>query len=108
MHDCEALLDAKDTLRGTASLNWSKDTSITSWDGITTSGTPSRVTKVVLPSKSLSGTVPEELGTLFELTHLDLKSNSLTGSIPHGLGWLYNLEDLKLSGNSLTGCTRWR
>ena len=104
VQDCEALLVAKDTLRGTATLNWSKDLAIGSWDGITTSGTPSRVTELDLSNESLSGTIPAELGTLFELTTLDLRSNSLTGSIPRELGWLFNLEELRLSGNSLTGC----
>ena len=104
VHDCEALLDSKDTLRGTASLNWATSTAISSWDGITTGGTPSRVTKLELGNESLSGSIPVELGSLFELTHLDLSRNSLTGDIPRELGWLYNLISLKLSGNTLTGC----
>ena len=33
--DCEALLAAKDTLEGTATLNWSDSTSIDSWEGLT-------------------------------------------------------------------------
>ena len=102
--DCELLLSAKDALRGTAALNWSADSAITGWDGITTGGTPSRVTKVLLSSKSLSGSIPVSLGSLFELTHLNLSNNSLTGDIPEELGWLYNLEEVRLSGNSLTGC----
>ena len=104
VHDCQALLDAKDGLRGTGALNWAADTAISSWDGVTTGGTPSRVTELALASESLSGTIPSELGTLFEMTSLDLSSNSLTGAIPHELGWLFNLTTLKLSGNSLTGC----
>ena len=104
MRDCMTLLAAKDTLRGTATLNWSVDTAIGSWDGITAGGTPSHVTKVVLPSESLTGTIPTGLGTLSALTHLDLSSNSLTGEIPRELGGLSNLEELRLSGNSFTGC----
>ena len=104
VHDCEALLDSKDTLRGTGALNWAATTAMSSWEGVTTAGTPSRVTKVELSNESLSGTIPSELGNLFELTHLDLSSNALTGDIPRELGWLYNLESLKLSGNTLTGC----
>ena len=104
MRDCMTLLAAKDTLRGTAALNWSVDVAIGSWEGVTMSGTPSRVTELDLSGESLSGTIPAELGTLFELTDLDLSSNSLTGSIPRELGWLLNLEELRLSGNSLTGC----
>ena len=104
MRDCMTLLAAKDTLRGTATLNWSVDTAIATWDGVTTSGTPNRVTKLLLPTKSLSGRIPAELGRLSELTHLDLSRNSLTGEIPGELGGLSNLEVLRLSGNSLTGC----
>ena len=104
VHDCEALLGGKDSLRGTATLDWSKDAAITSWEGVTTSGTPNRVTKLLLPSKNLSGSIPGELGDLAGMTHLNLSSNSLTGEIPRELGRLSNLTEIKLSGNSLTGC----
>ena len=104
VHDCEVLLDNKDTLAGTASLDWAADSAITSWEGVTTGGTPSRVTELDLPSKSLTGSIPAELGTLFELTTLDLSGNSLTGEIPAELGLLENLVELSLSGNTLTGC----
>ena len=103
VYDCKALLAAKDTLRGRAPLNWSKDLDITSWDGVTISGTPRRVTELNLSDEGLSGAVPPELGRLFNLARLDLSSNSLTGSIPEALGWIFGL-DLRLSGNSLTGC----
>ena len=104
VHDCQALLSAKDALRGTASLNWAAGTAISSWTGVTTGGTPSRITGLALASQSLDGSIPADLGNLFELTSLDLGSNSLTGAIPHELGWLFNLGTLKLSGNNLTGC----
>ena len=104
MLDCLALLVAMDTLRGTATLNWSVDTAITGWDGVTTSGAPSRVTELDLSGESLSASIPSELGRLVELTKLDLSSNSLTGEIPRELGELSNLTELRLSGNSLTGC----
>ena len=104
VHDCQALLSAKDALRGTAALNWAADTAIASWTGVTTGGTPSRITGLALASQSLDGSIPADLGNLFELTSLDLSSNSLTGAIPHELGWLFNLSALKLSGNSFTGC----
>ena len=104
MRDCQALLAAKDMLRGTGSLNWGTGTTIASWDGITTSSDPSGVTKLLLSDEDLSGTIPPELGDLSELTHLDMSSNSLTGEIPRELSKLSNLESIKLSGNSLTGC----
>ena len=102
--DCEALVAAKDRLRGAGSLNWSTGTAINSWDGVTIGGTPSRVKRVELDDENLTGSIPPDLGNLFELTHLDLSDNSLRGNIPSELGGLYSLEDIKLSGNSLTGC----
>ncbi len=104
VQDCETLLAAKDALRGTATLDWATGTAIGSWEGITTGGTPSRVTELDLASESLTGSIPAGLGHLFELTTLDLSSNQLTGDIPAELGWLTNLTELRLSGNQLTGC----
>ncbi len=104
VHDCEVLVDNEGALSGTATLNWSVDTSIDSWDGVVTGGTPTRITELDLPSNSLTGTIPAKLGTLSGLTVLDLSGNQLTGEIPHEIGWLFNLTEIGLSGNSLTGC----
>ena len=106
---CEALLAGKDTLRGTASLNWAKTVEIDSWNGISIAGEDDaipfkRVSKVELPNKSLNGSIPAEFGDLLWSTHLDLSGNSLTGEIPSEFSNLTNLQVLKLSGNSLTGC----
>ena len=111
--DCEALLAAKDTLRGTETLNWSADLAIGSWEGITTGGTPSRVTKLEIDgwnSQSdlgreivLTGTIPPELGGLSNLQRLTLSRNELTGTIPAKLGNLAELTTLQLHGNRLTG-----
>ena len=104
LRDCSALLDTKDTLAGTAALNWSTDLAIASWTGITTGGAPQRVTGVNLSSSSLNGSIPDGLGNLSALTTLDLSSNQLTGAIPASLGELSDLSTLKLSGNALSGC----
>ena len=101
--DCETLLAAKDTLRGTATLNWSADRAITSWTGVTVAGTPQRVTKLVLESGTLNGTIPASLGDLSALTQLRLGWNQLTGTIPPGLGNLTRLTQLNLAGNRLSG-----
>ena len=100
--DCESLLGSKNTLRGTGILNWSAETAVTGWEGVTVTG--DRITKVKLDDENLTGTIPQALGNLPELTHLDLSDNSLTGSIPRELTYLDNLQVLRLSGNSLTGC----
>ena len=104
MRDCINLLAAKDTLRGTATLNWSVDTAITSWDGVRVSGSPARVTELNLSSKDLTGTIPPVLGRLDGLEYLRLVNNQLTGEIPAALGSLSNLRNLRLGDNQLTGC----
>ena len=101
--DCEALLAARDTLAGTATINWAAETPIAEWDGVRVDGTPARVTMLELPRRQLTGEIPTELGNLSNLTWLALSSNQLTGAIPTELGNLSNLERLYLSNNQLTG-----
>ena len=103
MTDCEALLASRDTLAGTATLNWSTDTPITDWDGITVRGTPARVTDLRLTHIGLNGAIPAELGNLDNLRDLRLSYNELSGPIPAELGNLENLRDLQLSYNELSG-----
>ena len=103
IHDCFALLAAKDTLRGTATLNWSVDTPISDWDGIWVQGSPGRVTGLILSSTNLSGIIPPDLARLDALEHLRLDDNMLTGEVPAELGGLVNLRSLMLNDNQLTG-----
>ena len=100
--DCNVLLAAKDTLRGTASLNWSTTTPINQWQGITVH--KSRVTWLRLRQSTLTGRIPAVLGSLSNLQWLNLASNHLTGPIPVELGSLSNLNQLWLAGNQLSGC----
>ena len=99
VNDCEALLASKDTLGG--SLDWTADNPITSWEGVTVSGDPMRVTGVWLRGKSLDGTIPAALSRLDMLTVLNLHSNMLSGEIPDLGGTA--LQELYLSNNELEG-----
>ena len=99
--DCNVLLAAKDTLRGTASLNWSPQHPINQWDGVSVRS--SRVTKLELKSKQLTGKIPALLGNLTYLQTLHLKYNQLTGPIPTQLSSLSHLQTLNLRDNRLTG-----
>ena len=101
--DCEALLAARDTLAGSRTLNWSGSTAIAAWDGVTLSGSPLRVTSLVLSDSQLTGTIPPELGNLNNLERLNLTRNQLTGDIPPELSLLTNLQLLALGGNQSTG-----
>ena len=101
--DCEALLEARDILAVNASLNWSGDTPISEWEGVTLQGTPQRVARLDLSDTGLDGSVPDELGRLSTLSYLDLRNNGLGGPIPPELGDLTNLRNLYLHGNMLDG-----
>ena len=104
--DCETLLEARDTLAGSGSLNWSEDTPITEWDGIgddSLEGSPQRVTRLYLNRLRLDGSIPSELSGLTALKVLHLHDNELTGSIPPALGNLSGLIYLYLHNNDLTG-----
>ena len=103
MRDCINLLAFKDMLRGTATLNWSEDAAITSWDGVKVQSYPRRVTELILVSNSLTGSIPPDLGRLDGLKLLWLPLNQLTGTIPSELGSLGNLQGLILNDNQLTG-----
>ena len=108
--DCNILLSLGNSIKGTGNLNWSQDTAITDWDGITVAGDPKRVTKIDLDDKALDGYIPTDAGvlaalsTLIGLTEIRLNNNSLNGSIPAQLGNLPELIgfyaiDSGLSGN---------
>ena len=111
--DCALLLEAKDTLRGTETLNWSADTAIASWEGITVGGSPLRATELVLDGWNswrtagrdilLNGTIPAALGGLSKLQRLTLSRNALTGTIPVELAHMSELASLQLYSNQLTG-----
>ena len=101
--DCTTLLGLKDELRGMGTLNWAETLAMSSWEGITVAGAPPRVARLVVPSKSLTGVIPAELGDLTNLAELTLHENALTDTIPAELGDLTNLATLRLNKNALTG-----
>ena len=76
--DCEILLGLKDTLRGSASLNWSASLPITRWTGVRLAGKPQRVTIVKLQKQKLTGSIPSGIGSLDKLQDLWLYTNELT------------------------------
>ena len=105
--DCEALLAAKDALRGTAELNWNAETPLSDWDGVSVAavpfGGPRRVTELRLDRRGLNGSIPPALGRLDALHRLRLGFNRLSGPIPAQLGQLHALTLLMLNGNRLSG-----
>ncbi len=104
--DCNALWDAKFILEGILStnrLNWSLDTPMERWEGITIGGSPRRVIGLVLPRRGLNGRLPSQLGELDELSSIYLYNNNLSGSLPASFGNLTKLQILVLDYNSISG-----
>ena len=99
--DCKILLALKDTLAGTADLNWSGERLMFFWEGVRLGW--GRVWQIQLNDRELTGSIPPELSGLTGLTALFLADNELTGSIPPELGALAELWVLDLGGNRLTG-----
>ena len=103
INDCEALLEARDVLAGSVTLNWAEDAPIWMWNGVSRDGGPLRVTRLDLRDENLSGTIPAALSRLSSLQRLLLNRNELTGSIPAELGDLDSLVVLNLHSNMLSG-----
>ena len=101
--DCAILLEAEAQIAGRATLNWDAGMPITAWDGVRVGGTPTRVRKLELPSRGLTGSLPPQLGGLSGLLVLQLRDNQLSGPIPAELGALAELQELSLSRNQFNG-----
>ena len=105
LEERERLLALRDVLEGAGTeLDWSVGTPTASWEGVTVSGSPARVTGLALSDRGLNGEIWGYLGDLAELTELRLDGNALTGTIPSAMAVLSKLTDVYLGGNSLTGC----
>jgi hypothetical protein len=71
------------------------------WLGISCVG--NRVTTVSYPMRSLSGTIPDDVGLWTSLTYFDVTSNQLRGSLPSSIGKLTGLTFFAVTDNQLTG-----
>ena len=115
--DCEALLRARDALRGEASLDWGGGLAVAEWEGVAVSGEPPRVTGLDLRNKGLTGSVPRELRRL-RLDAVRLAGNALSGCVPSafedasgdaarlGLPWCLRYDRLDATGE-IAGAGEW-
>ena len=98
----EALYDTTNGDSWTTNTNWKSNKPLNQWYGISTNS-QGQVSKIVLLSNQLTGTIPSEINGLTELTELQLSGNQLTGAIPTEIGGLTKLTWLLLNENQLTG-----
>ena len=69
--DCKVLIAIRGELAGTGSLNWDTQLTMTSWQGVSVLGSPSRVQVLDLQHNQLTGTIPAQLSQLSQLTELN-------------------------------------
>ncbi|KAG7963688.1 hypothetical protein I3843_09G130900, partial [Carya illinoinensis] len=83
--------------------NWSSNTSVCNWIGVTCGSRHHRVIALNLSYMGLEGTIPPQIGNLSFLVNLRLKNNSFHGSVPNELSRLYRLKNLNFGFNNFNG-----
>ena len=83
--------------------NWSSDTPICSWIGVTCSSRHQRVAAINVSNMDLSGIIPPELGNLSFLVSLDMSGNKLYGDLPKELAKLKRLKFISFNFNRFGG-----
>jgi LRR receptor-like serine/threonine-protein kinase FLS2 len=83
--------------------NWSTNTSVCNWIGITCGSRHHRVRILDLSYMGLVGTIPPHVGNLSFLVSLDMANNSFHGSLPNELAHLYRLQQLSFGFNDFSG-----
>ncbi len=104
LKDREHLLALRDVFAADPPLDWSVATLTETWEGVTLSGSPPRVTELDLSNRGLTGEIWGYLGDLTELQVLRLDGNLLRGWLPSKLQLLSKLKEVRLSGNIFAGC----
>lgn len=82
--------------------NWSTNTSVCNWFGVTCSPRHRRVTALNLAYMGLLGTIPPELGNLSFHSLLDVTNNSFSGTLPIQLSNLRRLKYLSFRSNNFS------
>ncbi|PIN21427.1 Serine/threonine protein kinase [Handroanthus impetiginosus] len=83
--------------------NWSSDSPICSWIGVTCRSRHQRVAAINVSNMDLSGIIPPELGNLSFLVSLDMSGNKLHGNLPKELAKLKRLKFISFSFNGFSG-----
>lgn len=101
--DRAALLRLRDAVKG-RTLRWnSLESTPCSWKGITCDFNISGVVQLQLPAAGLSGEIPlNTIGNLSSLRKLSLRKNSLSGKLPEDLGSCTELQNLNLQENNFS------
>ncbi|OMP09447.1 hypothetical protein COLO4_05465 [Corchorus olitorius] len=101
-----SLLEFKDQIldpRNFLSSNWSSNSSVCNWVGVSCNSRHGRVSILDLSEMGLSGSISPYLGNLSFLVSLNLRGNNFHGSLPQELAKLRRLQLIDLSFNAFNG-----
>ncbi|CAO2815346.1 unnamed protein product [Amaranthus hypochondriacus] len=59
--------------------------------------------KLSMANNSISGHIPDNIGSFDKLQYLDISNNLFSDSLPSGIGNLASLQNLSLAGNNFSG-----
>ncbi|XP_074281745.1 LRR receptor-like serine/threonine-protein kinase GHR1 [Silene latifolia] len=59
--------------------------------------------KLSMANNSISGNIPDNIGSFDKLQYLDISNNLFSDTLPSGIGNVASLQNLSMSGNNLSG-----
>ena len=82
--------------------NWTTETPVCNWIGITCDSLNNRVTKLNISYMQLVGTIPPEIENLSSLVSLEMNDNFFYGPIPPSIFNISYIQAINLRGNPLS------
>ncbi|KAK2637921.1 hypothetical protein Ddye_025716 [Dipteronia dyeriana] len=82
--------------------NWSTNTSVCNWIGVTCGVRHHRVTALNISYLGLVGTIPSQIGNFSFLALLSINDNNFYGSLPYELSRLHRLKYINFNYNQLS------
>ncbi|KAL7109177.1 hypothetical protein ACP275_06G158800 [Erythranthe tilingii] len=106
-HDKSSLLTLKSHITSNPynvlKNNWTIETSVCSWIGVTCDSGNNRVTELDISDMGLQGTISPEIGNLSSLVSLNMSENLFHGLLPTSIFNMSSLQVLSFRNNSLCG-----
>ncbi|OIT05203.1 PREDICTED: tyrosine-sulfated glycopeptide receptor 1 [Nicotiana attenuata] len=101
--DRDSLLSFSVAISSPSPLNWSSSTDCCTWEGVGCDNS-GRVISLLLPSRSLLGSIRPSIANLSKLSQLSLSHNRFFGPLPDGFFESFSsLQIIDLSYNRLSG-----
>jgi hypothetical protein len=82
-------------------VDWFANADECKWQGVTCNG--GRISLLKLYNQGLSGSIPVDVGLLYDMTYFRVYTNGLGGSLPSSIGNWTGLTYINIGSNSLVG-----